>query len=75
MSLDYRRALEQMRRPGTHLIKTYGAHSYVHYVVPGGYVEPATAERLKKHPLVQAGEDGLFPDCTQTWRFVSCPAA
>jgi hypothetical protein len=71
MTLSYRKAIDRMRQPGAHLIQTHGAYGNVHYVVPGGYVEPATAERLKKHPLVRAGEDGLFPGYTQTWRVVS----
>jgi hypothetical protein len=71
MTLGYRKAIDRMRQSGARLIKTHGACGYVHYVVPGGYVDPATAERLKKHPLVRAGEDGLFPGHTQTWRVVS----
>jgi len=75
MTLSYRRAVDRMRQPGTRLIKTHGPHGHVHCVVPGGHVEPATAERLKKHPLVQAGMDGLFPGHEQTWRLVSAANA
>ena len=75
MSLGYRKAIDRMRQPGTRLIKTNGAYGSVHYVVPGGHVEPTTAERLKKHPLAQAGMDGLFPGHEQTWRFVSAANA
>jgi hypothetical protein len=36
--------------------------------VPGGYVEPEVAEKIKKHQGVVAGTDGLFPGHDQTWR-------
>jgi len=42
MTLGYRRAVDLMRVPGARLIKTHGPHGHVHYVVPGGYVEPVS---------------------------------
>jgi hypothetical protein len=42
-----------------------------YFVVPGGPVEHAVADKIKAHPLVRAGEDGLFPGHDQTWRMIS----
>jgi len=41
---------------------------FAHYVILGGLVSPATAEKIKQHPLVRACKDGLFPGLDQTWR-------
>ena len=74
--LGYRRAMALLRVPGTRLIKTHGLYGGAHHVVPnGGHVEPHTAEQIKRHPQVQAGEDGLFPGHSQTWRIVSAANA
>jgi hypothetical protein len=60
-----------MRQPGTRLVKMFtngSREGFAHYLVPGGYVTPDTAEKIKQHPLVRASEDGLFPNQDQTWR-------
>jgi hypothetical protein len=71
-AVGYKKAIDQMRLPGTRLIKTYyGSGGCVHYVVPGGYIEPDVAEKIKNHPQVTAGQDGLWPSHPQTWRILS----
>jgi hypothetical protein len=42
-----------------------------HYLAPGGYVEPAVAEKLKEHPLVSGGQDGIWPGLDQTWKLTA----
>ena len=69
--IGLKKALELMRRPGTRLVKMFTSASpdgHAHYIVPGGLVGPATAEKIKQHPLVRGSEDGLFPSQDQTWQ-------
>ena len=73
-AIGYRQALDMMGRKGTRLVKMRSEHAdegFAYYVVPGGYVEPSTAEKIKAHPYVQAMEDGLFPGHDQTWRMLT----
>ena len=63
------KAMDLMRRPGARLIKTHTSNGgCAHYIAPGGYVEPGVTEQIKNHPLVTAGEDGMWPGLSQTWR-------
>jgi len=69
--IGLKKALDMMRLPGRRLIKTYSnrlPEGFAHYISPGGYVEPETAEKIKAHPLVHASHDGLFPGQDQTWK-------
>jgi hypothetical protein len=51
------------------MIKQHGVGGRTEYfIVPGGYVDGKTAQRLKEHPQVVAGPDGLWPGHEQTWR-------
>lgn len=70
-AIGYRKAIDLMGRHGTRLVKMTSGEGATYYVVPGGYVEPSTAEKLKAHPWVQAMEDGLFPGHDQTWRLLT----
>ena len=70
-AVSLKKAFELMRKPGTRLVKMFTRASpegFAHYVLPGGYVSSATAEKIKQHPLVYASKDGLFPGHDQTWR-------
>jgi len=69
-AIGFLKGLDMMRRPEVRLIKTKSANGDVYYLVPGGYVEPKTAEKLIQHPQVRGAEDGLLPGFSQTWRFV-----
>jgi hypothetical protein len=69
-ALSLKKALDLLHRHGTRLVMMHSHESpegRVHYVIPGGYVEPRTAELIKKHPAVTANADGLFPGQDQTW--------
>ena len=67
-SLFYK-AMDLMRRPGARLIKTHTSNGgCAHYIAPGGYIEPEVAEQIKSDPSVVAGEDGMWPGHSQTWR-------
>lgn len=73
-AIGYKKALDMMGRTGTRLVKMRAdgsASGFAYYIVPGGYVEPDTAEKIKAHPFVQAMEDGLFPGMDQTWRLLT----
>jgi hypothetical protein len=39
-----------------------------YFIVPGGPVDDQTAQKIKDHPQIRAGKDGLFPGMEQTWR-------
>ena len=73
-AIGLKRAIELMRLPNTRLVRmvTDGSpDGFAHYVVPGGYVEPSTADKIKARPDVVAGNDGLFPGHDQTWRVMA----
>jgi hypothetical protein len=70
-ALGLARAMEAMRRPDSRLVKMHqGVGGFAFYVVPGGPVEREVADKIKSHPLVRPGADGLFPGHDQTWRMV-----
>jgi hypothetical protein len=69
-TLSYRKAIDRMRMPETRLVQTHSPQGDAFYVVPGGYVEPDTAEKIIKHPQVVGSPDGLFPNMPQTWRII-----
>ena len=66
----FQKAMDLMCGPDAYLIKTHTSNGgCAHYIAPGGgYIEPEVAEQIKKHPLVSAGEDGMWPGLSQTWR-------
>jgi hypothetical protein len=68
-NLPFDRAMELRRRPGTRLVHMHGG-TQGFYVVRGGPVEPAVANRIIAHPLVRGGKDDLFPGHDQTWRMI-----
>jgi hypothetical protein len=71
--IGWKRAMDLMHL-NARLVRMYTNSSpegVAHYLVPGGYVEPAVAERIKKAPGVVAGWDGLFPNHDQTWRIAN----
>lgn len=73
-AIGYKVALEKMRRHGVRLVRMRASNAeggFAHYVVPGGYVESATAQKLKEHPFMRANEDGLFPGHDQTWTMMT----
>src|SRR5262249_22369375 len=52
--VSLKKAFELMRKPETRLVKMFTKASpegFAHYVLPGGYVSSATAEKIKQHPL------------------------
>ncbi len=70
-AIGLNKALDLMQLPGTRLVKMHcnaSPEGFVHYIVPGGYVEPHTAERIKEQINVTGSKDGLWPGCDQTWR-------
>jgi hypothetical protein len=69
--IGFRKAMDQMNKPGTRLVRMITEASpdgRAHYVVPGGLVSSAVAEKIKARPNVVGGADGLFPGHDQTWR-------
>jgi hypothetical protein len=64
--IGYQRTVDLMRA-GARLCLMHANDGFIYYVVPGGPVTTETAEKIKQHPLVPAGRDGLFPGHHQTW--------
>jgi hypothetical protein len=70
-NLSLRRAMERMRT-GSRLVHMHGKREERHwFVVPGGSVSDETSTRIREHPSVVSGKDGLFPEHDQTWRMGS----
>jgi hypothetical protein len=67
-AIGLKKALDLLRKPATRMIRVNSDHGSQYYVVPGGYVDPQTAEKIKNHPQVTSGRDGLWPGHEQTWR-------
>lgn len=70
-AIGLRKSLDLMRKPGTRLVQTKSANGPAFYIVPGGYVDRATAAKIINHPQVRAGRDGMWPGMDQTWRMES----
>jgi hypothetical protein len=67
-------AIDHMRDGGV-LVHMHGKASEKQwFVVPGGPVTDATADRILKRPDVIGQRDGLFPGHDQTWRLVGTAA-
>lgn len=75
--LSLKKALEHMRT-GSALLRmngnTGGPDGANFYIVPGGAVDPHTANAIMKRVDVRGSKDGLFPGHDQTWRFIRDPA-
>jgi hypothetical protein len=71
-SLKLEQALQHMRC-GARLVHMHGQinGSSVWSVIPGGPVTDAVATRLREHPAIVAGQDGLFPGHDRTWRMLN----
>lgn len=72
-ALGLKRALELLQQPDHRLMVMHSPASpegRAYFVVPGGYVEPTVALKILEHPKLQPFDDGLFPNCPQSWRFV-----
>jgi hypothetical protein len=72
--IGLKKATDLMRAPGAKLVcMTSNEHpaGIAHYIVPGGYVDPAVAQRIKDRPDVVGGADGLFPGQDQTWKVIT----
>lgn len=70
-SIGLKKAIEAMSRSGARMVlmrNEKAIDGFAYYVVPGGHVDVEVAEKIKRHPDVIAGEDGLFPGHDQTWR-------
>jgi hypothetical protein len=70
-NLKFNQAIDLLRRRDTRMIKqNHNGRTQYFIVPPGGAVDVETAEKIKGHPLVRAGKDGLFPGMEQTWRIL-----
>lgn len=70
-SLGIKRATELLRKPDHRLMLMFAPNlpnGKAYYVVPGGYLEPSDAEKIIARPDVHAYDDGLFPNCEQSWK-------
>lgn len=64
--ISYTRATDLMRA-GSCLAQMHTKNGSEHFIVPGGKVMADIAAKLKEHPQVRSGKDGLFPGHDQTW--------
>ncbi len=68
--LTLKKAMDLMHLPNTRLVRMFANGGQVYFLIPGGLVDDATAEKIKARPDVIANPDGLFPGINQTWRIV-----
>lgn len=68
-SLKLELALELLRRPDHRLLQMHiSHHRLAYFVVPGGQVTEADAQKIIRRPDVFPYDDGLFPGCAQSWK-------
>ena len=65
-------AVDRMRKGGI-LMQMHTRIGLCWFIVPGGEVSPAVADKLLERSDVQPSEDGLFPGISQTFRLGSAP--
>ena len=70
--LTFHKALDLLRRNGARMIQTnINGDRAEYWMYPSGIrVEPSLAAKLKLHPQVKPGSDGIWPGHDQTWRIV-----
>ena len=71
--LTLNKALDLLRQPGARMVMTNGdgdeRNRSEYWITPACIrVPPAIAHKIKNHPQVIAGKDGIWPDHDQTWR-------
>ena len=64
--LKYEHA-ERLMRTGSRLVHMH-TNGPTWFLVPGGPTTNEVATKLREHPAVIGGRDGLFPGLDQTWR-------
>jgi hypothetical protein len=57
-----------LMREGRPLMRMHDVDRTRWFVVPGGQVTDAVAEKILARPDIQPCRDGLFPGCDQTFR-------
>jgi hypothetical protein len=68
-TLELELALDLLRRPDHRLLQMHiNQHERAFFVVPGGRVARADAEKIINRPDVFPYDDGLFPGCAQSWK-------
>jgi hypothetical protein len=66
---DFHHAMNLMRKPGGHLLRTNGSRGPEWYIAPDGdRIDPKTTAKVREHPQVVSEEDSLGPGLSQTWR-------
>jgi hypothetical protein len=68
MITSLHRAMDLMRRPGSHLIQTNGRYTQWYIAPHGARVDFGIAKQIVAHPQIRGDEDCLWPGLSQTWR-------
>jgi hypothetical protein len=55
-------------RTGSRLVHMHVNLGLSWFLIPGGPTTNEVATKLREHPAVIGGEDGLFPGLDHTWR-------
>ena len=69
--MAYDQAMRWLRRPDSRLVLQHSRNptNRGYFILPGGiYVDRETAQAIIEHRSVQPDEQGLLPDCPQSWR-------
>jgi hypothetical protein len=67
--LSLNKALDLLlHKTGTRMMRMHSSDGDHFYIVPGGPVDPATAQKILKRPDIMVFDDGLFPGNPQSWR-------
>jgi hypothetical protein len=65
--LTYKRAIDQMQKPGTRLCQMHGPDGKRWFLLPGGPVSAEVASKIIAQSNVIGQPDALFPGMSQTW--------
>jgi hypothetical protein len=68
-TLTFNKAVDLLlHRSDTRMMIMHSADGDHFYIVPGGLVDPSTAQKILKQPDIIELDDGLFPGNPQSWR-------
>lgn len=67
--LSMKKALDLLlHKSGTRMMVMHSNDGDHFYIVPGGRVDRAAAQKILKRPDIMEFDDGLFPGNPQSWR-------
>lgn len=68
--LRLNKAVDLLHRTGARMMLMHASDGDHFYIIPGGRVDRADAQKILSRPDVIKFDDGLFPNNPQSWRLM-----